>query len=439
MNPIAAANPHPSLNATGPDFKQKVLQSAIASGYLNDEQPLAAFIDTDSVRKAISALMAAFPDHFEHFFAAKANSMLQALRLVKDCGMGCEVASRGELEQAFRAGFEPGRIVYDEPTKTESVLRMILQQGIDLNLDNLQEFERVKRLLAERATRSRIGFRINPQIGAGRISAMSTATATSKFGVPIEDDGMRRQLLQTYRNNPWLTTVHTHIGSQGCEFDLMIAGIRRVIDLAEEINATTNQQQVRVVDIGGGLPVNFESETVNPTYRDYSEQLRQRIPELFSGKYAVKTEFGRSLFAKSGFIIARVEYTKTSGGRPIALTHAGVQVATRTVFMPEHWKLRLSVFDSSGRQRSGNEVRQDVAGPCCFAGDMIATDRLLPLIEPGDFVMLHDTGGYYFSCPYYYNTLAAPAVYAASRQNEGVGLAVWRKQQTMDDLLAVIG
>ena len=71
---------------------------------------------------------------------------------------------------------------------------------------------------------------------------------------------------------------------------------------------------------------------------------------------------------------------------------------------------------------------------------MIGTDRLLPRIEQGDYVVLHDTGAYYFSNPFYYNALAAPAVYGAQFvEDEPVTFDVWRRQQTVDDMLAAIG
>jgi len=419
---------------------QQILQAAIQAGYLDEERPLAAFVDTNGIAKTISSLQQAFPEHFVHTFAAKANTMSRALALVKAHGMGCEVASPGELEQALRAGFEPETIVYDEPAKTRGVLEKVLGLGIGLNIDNFQEFERVRGLVGAAGSRSRIGFRINPQVGSGKISAMSTATFTSKFGFALEDMGNRAAIVAAYRANPWLTSLHTHVGSQGCSLELMTAGIRKMVDLAESINSAAGRQQVEVIDIGGGLPVNFESEEVSPTFDEYASALKREVPELFSGKYTGKTEFGRSIFAKNGFIASRVEYTKVSGGRRIAISHAGAQIATRTVFMPDHWKIRLSVFDSSGTVKTENEEVQDVAGPLCFAGDMIATGRHLPLIEPGDFVVLHDTGAYYFSSPFYYNALCAPAVYGAEVNHlDSVSFSVWRPHQTVDDMLAVIG
>ena len=421
-------------------FHERVLRAAIAEGLLDEEPPLAAFVVTTAVEDTIDGLKKAFPSHFEHMFAAKANTMRRALELVRACGMGCEVASPGELEQALRAGFEPARIVFDEPAKTPAVLRRVLELGVNLNIDNFQEFERVRSLADRISGRPSIGFRLNPQIGAGSIDAMSTATASSKFGVALEDPGNRDTLIDCYRGNPWLNALHVHVGSQGCSLDMMAAGVGKTAALAEEINATIGRRQVDTIDIGGGLPVNFDSEQVTPTFADYAALLRQRVPVLFTGEYRVRTEFGRTVFAKNGFIVSRIEYTKVSGGRHIATGHAGAQVATRTVFMPEHWKIRLSGYDRAGRLKTGPNVLQDIAGPLCFAGDMAGRSLELPLLEPGDHVVLHDTGAYYFSNPFYYNALPAPPVYGARLEGEGlVQFDCWRRMQSLESMLAVIG
>ena len=419
---------------------ERTLQTAIAAGCLGEDRPLAAFVDVAGVAGSIEHLNTAFPVHFEHMFAAKANTMRRALELVKDLGMGCEVASPGELEQALRSGFDPRDIVFDEPAKTASVLKKVFQAGVNLNIDNLQEFSRVAELAESCGHDLDIGFRINPQVGSGSIGAMSTATSSSKFGVALEDDGNHKAIIGCYLDNPWMNSLHTHVGSQGCSLELMSNGVGKVTALAEEINDRAGRKQVRVIDIGGGLPVNFRSEEVKPTFEDYAVALEETAPALFTGRYRVKTEFGRSIMAKNGFIASRVEYTKQSGGRRIAITHAGANVATRTIFMPDHWKIRISAFGPDGQEKAGEPVSQDIAGPLCFAGDMAGTDRELPLIEPGDYVVLHDTGAYYFSNPFFYNALPAPAVYGVGRNRDGsVRLDCWRERQSLEAMLAVIG
>jgi diaminopimelate decarboxylase len=165
------------------------------------------------------------------------------------------------------------------------------------------------------------------------------------------------------------------------------------------------------------------------------------VPGLFDGRYGLVTEFGRSLLAKHGTIVARVEYAKSAGGRPVAVTHAGVQVATRTVYVPGSWPLRITAYDGKGRPKSGPEVVQDVAGPACFAGDLLAEGRALPLLDQGDYAAALDTGAYYFAHHYAYNSLARPGIYGfvPDPQTGGVRFATVRDPQTLASIVAESG
>lgn len=419
------------------------MQAATARGFLEAEDiPLAAFIDIDAVASNIAALQAAFPSNISvlHAFAAKANSIVPVLAGLRELGMGCEVASEGELAQALAAGFDPENIVLDSPAKTRRELRQALELGVALNIDNFQELDRIEQVVLQVPSSSPLGIRINPQIGVGQIVAMSTAGPSSKFGVPLEDDGNRELILARYAANPGLNRVHTHVGSQGCPLPLIGAGIAKVVELADEINVRAGRKQVTTIDIGGGLPVDFETDNPLANFEAYVAQLQESTPRLFSGDYAVVTEFGRSILAKFGFTASYVEYTKVSGGQHIAITHAGANVATRTVFMPNAWPLRVTAHAPDGKDKTGGFVGQDIAGPCCFAGDVVARDRQLPLLEQGDIVALVDTGAYYASTPFTYNSIQEPPVYGATFDDRGeVTFTVLREQQTMANLLAASG
>lgn len=395
--------------------RARILQRALSEGLLHAENaPLAAFLDWDRLEQNVARLHTAFPSQLNmlHAFAVKANPLVPVLSRLADLDMGAEVASAGELDAALSAGIAPARLVFDSPAKSWAELRRALHLGVALNIDNFQELERVRKIIDESGSESEVGIRINPQIGAGSIAAMSTASEHSKFGVPLRDAGMRERLVQAYLDHPWLTRAHTHVGSQGCPLPLIAEGVKELVDFADEVNARAGFAQIRTLDIGGGLPVDFTTDTPISAFDDYVAALQQGAPRLFSGDYAIVTEFGRSILAKHGFIAAHVEYTKQVGGRQVAITHAGAQVATRTVFMPEAWPLRVECFASDGTAKPVNEVAvQDVAGPCCFAGDLVARERELPLLEPGDLVALLDTGAYYASNPFHYNSLPVPPVY----------------------------
>ncbi|MGW7529130.1 diaminopimelate decarboxylase [Streptomyces sp. NPDC054783] len=403
--------------------RERILQQAVEQGLLEPEASrLVAFVDLDGVAATVSDLYDAFADTpgALHAFAAKANCLVPVLRELNGLGMGCEVATAGELARALAAGFRPERIVFDSPAKTNDELRRALALGVAVNVDSFQELERIDRILERRPSRSQIGVRVNPQVGGGSIAAMSTATSTSKFGVPLADPGSRERLVRAFGEHPWLTWVHAHTGSQGCPLPLIAEGVAQAVGFAEQVDAVYGAGRIVGIDIGGGLPVNFAGDEVTPSFAAYAGHLKKSAPQLFADRrYRIVTEFGRSVLAKNGFMAAYVEYTKTSGDRPIAVTHAGVQVATRTVFAPDAWPLRIEAHDASGRAKRGPLVRQDVAGPACFAGDLLAGDRALPLLEPGDLVVVPDTGAYYFSTPFHYNSLPEPAVHGVRADTDG--------------------
>ncbi|MEE4424842.1 diaminopimelate decarboxylase [Streptomyces bugieae] len=425
--------------------RDRAVQAAVAQGLVGPEEPVAGLLDITGVRRSAAELHAAFEEFAApgtpvlHAFAVKAASLVPVLRLLAQEGLGCEVASPGELALARAAGVPADRTVLDSPAKTPAELREALALGIAVNADNREELARIDRLRTSVPSTAPVGLRVNPQIGGGRIGAMSTATDTSKFGIALRDEGARDWVVRACLDRPWLTRLHAHVGSQGMPLELMGAGVRALFDLAEEINERAGRQQIDTLDIGGGLPVNFSSDVTTPTYREYAALLRSAVPGLLAGRYGLITEFGRSLLAKHGTVLARVEYAKSAGGRPIAVTHAGAQVATRTVFVPEAWPLRVAAYDAEGRPKAGPPVAQDVAGPCCFAGDLVAENRPLPLLQSGDHIALLDTGAYYFSTHFAYNSLPRPGVYGYAASPDGVRFAVIRTPQSLSDLTTESG
>ncbi|MEU4168722.1 diaminopimelate decarboxylase [Streptomyces sp. NPDC026665] len=428
--------------------RDDAVRAAVEQGLLAPDRPVVALLDVPGIRASAAALHSAFAavtapgTPVLHAFAVKATPLVPVLRLLREEGIGAEVASPGELALARAAGIRAGRTVLDSPAKTPAELREALALGIAVNADNPQELDRIDALVRSAATRSPIGLRVNPQVGGGSIGALSTATATSKFGVALRDEGARAWIVRAYAERPWLTRLHAHSGSQGMPLPLMARGVAETHALAEEINRHVGRQQVDTIDIGGGLPVDFGSDTMAPTYEQYARLLAEVTPGLFDGRYGLVTEFGRSLLAKHGTVLARVEYTKSAGGRAVAVTHAGVQVATRTVYAPESWPLRIAAYDAKGRPRTGPDVVQDVAGPACFAGDLLAEGRALPRLEPGDHVAALDTGAYCFAHHYAYNSLARPGIYGYAPAEGDPGatrFAVVRTPQTLPEIVTESG
>lgn len=426
--------------------RDEAVRAAVEQGLLGPDSPIVGLLDVTGIRESAAELRAAFAEVTApgtpvlHAFAVKATPLVPVLRLLREEGIGAEVASPGELALARAAGLSPAETVLDSPAKTPAELREALALGIAVNADNPQELDRIDGLVRSAVSRSPLGIRVNPQVGGGSIGATSTATATSKFGVALRDEGAREWVVRAYLDRPWLTRLHAHTGSQGIPLSLMAQGVAETYALAEEINRRIGRPQIDTIDIGGGLPVNFASDVTAPTYTEYARALKEAVPGLFDGRYGLVTEFGRSLLAKHGTIVARVEYAKSAGGRAVAVTHAGVQVATRTVYVPGSWPLRITAYDGKGRPKSGPEVVQDVAGPACFAGDLLAEGRALPLLDQGDYAAALDTGAYYFAHHYAYNSLARPGVYGfVPDRAGGVRFATVRDPQALASIVAESG
>lgn len=426
--------------------RDEAVRAAVEQGLLGPDAAVVGLLDVTGIRESAAALRAAFDAVVPsgtpvlHAFAVKASPLVPVLRLLHEAGIGAEVASPGELALTRAAGVPAASTVLDSPAKTPAELREALALGIAVNADNPQELDRLDALVRSAPTASPLGLRVNPQVGGGTIGATSTATETSKFGVALRDEGAREWVVRVYLDRPWLTRLHAHTGSQGIPLALLARGVAETYVLAEEINERAGRRQIDTLDIGGGLPVNFAAEATAPSYAQYARLLAEEVPGLFDGRYGLVTEFGRSLLAKQGTMVARVEYAKSAGGRRIAVTHAGVQVATRTVYAPGAWPLRIAAYDAKGRPKPGPEVVQDVAGPACFSGDLLAEGRALPLLEQGDYAAALDTGAYYFAHHYAYNSLVRPGIYGfAPDGSSGVAFATVREPQTVAEVVAESG
>jgi diaminopimelate decarboxylase len=427
--------------------------------------PFLLLMDWDHFRRGLRDCRAAFPAHFRHCFAIKANPTRLVLAEAAKEGLGFEAASIGELRMAGRAAKGPF-VVYDSPLKTRADLREALSSGALVNVDNLQELDELAALVEEDGTerkRNHFGVRVNPQVGGGSLAGFSTGTLTSKFGIGLKDDG-GKPVMEAFEKYSWLTCIMVHVGSQGIPFDLAVRGIRETVDFALAVNKKVGRAQIQAVDIGGGLSVNFGSDERKPDFVEYAQALRESVPELFDPAAfpLVITEFGRAFVAKSGFFASRIEYVKETGGRRIAIQYAGADSCVRTVYHPESWPLRVSVLDGNCRPFGGDGVETDgkesvgetdIAGPCCIQvsqetraslslahnfflffsqADIVAHRRPLPQLSRGDTALLHDVGGYYHSGHTRYNLRQAPAVWSFQDGDASAGKFKFRLLQAAE-------
>ncbi len=154
--------------------RDRAVQAAVARGLVGPGEPVAGLLDVDGIRRSAAELRSAFEEFTApgtpvlHAFAVKAASLVPVLRLLAQEGLGCEVASPGELALARAARVPTRRTVLDSPAKTLAELREALALGIAVNADNPEELSRIDGLMASAPSTAPIGLRVNPQIGGGR-------------------------------------------------------------------------------------------------------------------------------------------------------------------------------------------------------------------------------------------------------------------------------
>jgi diaminopimelate decarboxylase len=196
---------------------------------------------------------------------------------------------------------------------------------------------------------------------------------------------------------------------------MLAGGIGILYDFALEMNEKRRDigyPPICIFDIGGGLPVSYKAEEKPPSMSEYADMIRKRAPLLFDqGSFRMITEFGRWTYTNAGWTVSRVEYVKRDPSVNTAMLHVGADLFVRECLNPRDWQHEYSVFDCRGVRKHGPDVNPyNLAGPLCFSGDIIAKGVPLPRIEEGDYLVIHDTGGYTFSMWSRYNSRQTPRI-----------------------------
>ena len=128
--------------------------------------------------------------------------------------------------------------------------------------------------------------------------------------------------------------------------------------------------KIQTIDIGGGLSSSYDSpeEPAEFSFQAYKKALVSEVPELFSGKYQLITEFGRCLLLKAGTTLSKVQYVKQwiENIPPIVICHVGANQFYTEVYLPHVRQHRMNLVDKNGKIKLGPCKKVDVAGPLCF-------------------------------------------------------------------------
>jgi diaminopimelate decarboxylase len=352
-------------------------------------------------------------------YALKANSSGALLRILAARGAGADIVSGGELRAALRAGFPPERLVFSGVGKSAEEIRLGLEAGIGaFNVESEAEIRLIDAAARAASLRARVALRVNPDIDPGSHPYVSTGLSESKFGVPI---GAARGILGRARGlgGIEIAGVHSHVGSQVTDLAALVEGAAALAALARELIVAGFP--LRVIDIGGGLAVDYDASGA-----PRPEELAARVlPALEGLPLTLLLEPGRSLVAAAGMLLTRVLYVKESDARRFVIVDAGMNDLLRPALYEAFH--RIEPVAERGRE----DVTVDVVGPVCESGDFLARGRALERVEPGELLAVRDAGAYAFSMASNYNLRprAAEALVEAGQAR------LIRRRETFDDLM----
>lgn len=354
------------------------------------------------LRENIRAYHLAFPDA-DKYFAVKANGNLTILRIAAQEGMGADVFSRGELLLALLAGMPKGKILFNGNSKGERDHRMALEAGVRISLDSVEELEHLDRTARAMGRVAEVLFRVNPDISPKTHPKIATGLRTSKFGIPAG------QVAEAYQRATELEGVvplglHCHIGSQILEIAPFEEAMGRMMEIAGAVVASGCR--VEIIDIGGGLGIQYHPEVSAPTPADLAEGIlpifRDSCEDLDIWPRLI-LEPGRSIVADTTIMLSSVNVVKAAH-----LNFVAVDAGFNTLARPMLYDAYHHIVAANKAGMPAEQV-YTVVGPICETGDILARDRRLPPLERGDVLAFLDAGAYGFSMASQYNGQPRPA------------------------------
>ncbi|MCX5779498.1 MAG: diaminopimelate decarboxylase [Firmicutes bacterium] len=358
--------------------------------------------------------------HFRVNYSAKANTNVELLKIICSEDLDVDGMSPGEMYLEKKAGFTPDRITFIGNNVSQQELQYAVSQGILVSVDSLSQLK----LLGAVNRGGSVCLRINPGIGAGHHEKVITGGKKAKFGIAVEDLELAQKTAASY--DMTITALNQHIGSLFLEPEAYLAAASFILDLAVQLPS------VEMVDLGGGFGIPYQHGIES---RLDLTALGARLDELVTGWSAahrpitIRTEPGRYVVAECGALLGTVTAVKENYNTFFVGTDLGFNTLVRPVMYDSYHE--LSVVPAQERPYAEYDKPVYVVGQICESGDILAHDRILPVCQEGDAMIVHDAGAYGFTMASTYNSRPLPAEVLI--QLDG-GIRLIRKAQTIEDL-----
>ena len=385
--------------------------------------PLVVYCE-ETLRARARALRAAAGADGRVFYGTKAFPNVAVLRLLREEGVGADVASSGELAFARAADLSGDDLVVHGNNKDEAFLREAAAEGAPTVLDAPDEAA-----LASSAGVASVLVRVTLGVDADTHEAVVTGHHGSKFGLPPEQ--ARALVGDALERGLDVLGLHVHVGSQLPDFTAQAETIDRLAAFAAACRDALGWE-TRVADLGGGFGIRHHPDDDVPDAAELAASAAAAAREAFSAaglpEPAVWLEPGRCLVGRAGVTLYRVGAIKRLDDRTWAAVDGGMSDNPR----PQLYDARYTALSAERADEPPDEA-VSVAGMHCESGDVLIDDLALPSPRRGDLLAVPATGAYTLAMSSNYNGVPRPA---AVLVREGEARLV-RRRETVQDLLAL--
>lgn len=325
------------------------------------------------------------------FYAIKANPFPSILKTLEQEGVGFECVSIQELDRVLELfpTIEKQRILFTPNFAPKAEYEYALNLGCYVTIDSLYPLEHWPQLFKNRD----IIIRIDPGTGAGHHKHVSTGGNESKFGITQNDIG--KIVALTTKHNIQVVGLHAHSGSGILTGELWQQTALMLASLTEQF------PKVQSINLGGGFGI-VEKPGQQPL--DFANldalllAVKSRYPQI-----QIWLEPGRYFVAESGIILAKVTQCKEKG----KVRFIGIETGMNSLIRPSLYGSYHEIVNLS-RLYEEKTGFSHIVGPICESGDTLGYDRLLPVTEEGDVLLIANTGAYGRCMSSHYN-LRPPA------------------------------
>ncbi len=324
-------------------------------------------------------------------YAVKANSHKDIVTFFDSKGLHFDASSGGEVEHLLNLGVEPEKVALNSQELPKN-LKELLQKGVIFTATSVHQLE----VFCKLGVGNEVAIRLNPGIGSGETSKVTTGGTTAGFGIWHEYIPKIKELANKYEVK--ITKVHTHIGAgtDPAVWERVAAVTINLADLFDDVHT---------VSLGGGFKVGRmdDEPTVNiPAIGKRVAKLLENHAKKTGNKYYIEIEPGTYLTAMAGMLIAEIIDITDTGefGYNFIRTNTGMNDFLRPVlYGAQH---PIWVVPKSGNQ-SPNLIDYVVIGHNCESGDLLTPakndpdslgPRLLPKADIGDYIVIGGVGAY---------------------------------------------